>query len=240
MTEAARPPPPLWRQIAHTLAAEIGPGGLAPGTRLPTEAALATRFGVNRHTVRRAMEVLVRNGMVRVEQGRGAFVAEDRLDYAVLQRTRFSEWIRRQNKEPTGQVLHVRSLECSPVVAAGLGVEKGSRVALLERLGLADGVPVSMTSHYFPEGRLPGILDALRSHPSITAALEAVGVDDYVRQTTRVAARMPSAAEAGLLRVSRTQPLLVCENTNVDPKGMIVEFGLARYPSTRVQVVFEP
>ena len=239
MTEA-RPPPPLWRRIAHTLAAEIGPGGMAPGARLPTEAQLATRFDVNRHTVRRAMEVLARQGLVRVEQGRGAFVAEDRLDYAVVQRTRFSEWIRRQNKEPTGQVLQVRALEGSGMIAAGLGVEKGSNVALLERLGLADGVPVSLTSHYFPLGRLPGILDALRSNPTVTAALEAVGVDDYVRQTTRVAARMPNPAEAGLLRVARTRPLLVCENTNVDTKGMVVEFGVARYPSTRVQVVFEP
>ncbi|HYZ64558.1 MAG TPA: phosphonate metabolism transcriptional regulator PhnF [Acetobacteraceae bacterium] len=239
MTEL-RAGPPLWRRIAQTLTAEIGAEGLPPGAKLPTEAQLASRFDVNRHTVRRAIEALVRSGLVRVEQGRGSFVAEDVLDYEVSARTRFSEWIRRQNKEPSGQVLHVRELTCKGPIAAGLGVQVGSKVALFERLGMADGVPVSLASHYFSVARLPGILEALQSTATITAALARVGVDDYLRQATRVSSRMPTASEAGLLRVSRARPLLVCENTNVDRAGTIVEFGIARYPSTRVQVVFEP
>ena len=43
-----------WRQIADTLRADIAGGTLGPGDQLPTEARLAARFGVNRHTVRRA------------------------------------------------------------------------------------------------------------------------------------------------------------------------------------------
>ena len=86
----------------------------------------------------------------------------------------------------------------------------------------------------------PGIRDALQRHPTITEALRAVGVVNYVRRTTRVGARMPTATEGTLLRVSRSRPLLVCENVNVDDAGAVVEFGIARYPSTRVQVVFEP
>ena len=231
---------PLWRRIAQALAAEMGPGRLQPGARLPTEAQLATRFGVNRHTVRRAVEHLVRAGLVRVEQGRGSFVADDMIEYPVVPRTRFNEWIRRQNREPTGQVLHVRAQAATRQVAAGLGIERGATVALLERLGLADGVPVSLGSHFFDPARLPGILEALQGTATITAALLQVGVADYVRQSTRVTARMPTSVEANLLQVGRTRPLLQCENTNVDAQGRVVEFGLTRYPSTRVQVVFEP
>ena len=207
---------------------------------MPTEAQLAARFDVNRHTVRRAIEMLVRTGLVRVEQGRGAFVADDVIDYPVTGRTRFNEWIRKQNREPRGHVLHVKQVACSQVVAAGLRVDRGSCVAVLERLGLADSVPVSLGSHYFSMARLPGILEALRAEPTVTAALATVGVADYLRQSTRVSARMPNSAEASLLQVSRTRPILVCENTNVDLSGRVVEFGIARYPSTRVQVVFEP
>ncbi len=239
MTET-RPKLPLWRRIAQTLTAEIGVQGMQPGARLPTEAQLAARFDVNRHTVRRAVETLVRSGLVRVEQGRGAFVAEDVLDYEVSARTRFSEWVRRQNKVPEGQVLHVRELPGSRLVAAGLGVEPGSGVVVLGRLGRADGVPVTLSDHYFSPHRLPGIAAALRTAPTITEALAAVGVRDYLRQSTRVASRMPTAAEADLLQVSRARPLLVCENVNVDRAGAVIEFGVARYPSTRVQVVFEP
>ena len=231
---------PIWRRIAQEVSAGIGPRGMTPGTRLPTEAALATRFGVNRHTVRRAMEHLVRSGLVRVEQGRGAFVADDVLDYQVSSRVRFSEWIRRQNREPGGQVLFVREQAAKEVVAQGLGIARGDRVVVLERLGLADGVPVSLGSHHFPPARLPGIEAALRSTASITAALAQAGVADYVRQSTRVSARLPNSVEASLLQVGRTRPLLVCDNVNVDGAGTVVEFGIARYPSTRVQVVFEP
>ncbi len=234
------PAVPLWRQIAKTLSAEIGPSGLKPGARLPTEAKLAVRFQVNRHTIRRAMEALVRGGLVRVEQGRGAFVADDVIDYPVVTRTRFAEWIRRQNREPSGQVLHVREQAAGAVVAAGLGVARGSPVAVMERLGFADGVPISLGSHHFAPERLPGILAALQGAASITAALLAVGVSDYMRQSTRVSARLPTSVEASLLQVGRTRPILVCENVNVDAAGAIVEFGLTRYPSTRVQVVFEP
>lgn len=231
---------PLWRTIAVTLAREIEADRLVPGARLPTEAELSTRFGVNRHTVRRAIDTLVRSGQVRVEQGKGAFVADDLLDYEISTRTRFSERIRRQNRVPDGHVLRLRQLEANAAVAAALEVPEGSPVVLLERVGLADGVPISLADHYFPVERLPGIADALRATNSITDALRAVGVDDYVRRSTRVTARMPTAAEADRLEVPRVRPLLVCENLNVDHDGRPTEFTLTRHPSSRVQLVFEP
>ncbi len=236
----ARPAPPLWQQIARSLSSEIGPAGLQPGARLPTEAQLAARFAVNRHTVRRAIEQMARGGLVRVERGRGCFVADDLIDYPVRPRTRFNEWITRQNREPSGQVLFVREQPAGPQVAAGLGIAPGDPVALMERLGFADAVPISLASHFFDLTRLPGILGALRATPTVTAALRAAGVADYVRRSTRVTARAPTPVEAALLRVPRARPLLVCENTNVDAQGRVVEFGLTRHPSARVQVVFEP
>jgi len=230
----------LWRQIADRLQRDIGAGVYAPGGRLPTEAEMSQQFRVNRHTVRRALDELSRGGLVRVEQGRGSFVAEDVLEYAVEARTRFSEWIRRHNMEPSGRLLQLEETAADARVAAGLGIRAGARVVLLERLGLADDRPVSLAQHHFPSARLRGILDALRSAPTITEALKAVGVSDYLRQTTRVSARLPSAEEAELLRMPRNRPLLVTENVNVDGGGMVVEFGVSRYPTPRVQIVFEP
>ena len=137
----------LWRQIARAIEDEIASGTLAPGARLPTEAQLAARFAVNRHTVRRALEELSRGGLVRVEQGRGSFVAEDVLDYAVASRTRFSEWIRKHNKEPSGQVLALREIAADTTISAGLGLRPGAKAVMLERLGFADGRPVSLANH---------------------------------------------------------------------------------------------
>jgi GntR family phosphonate transport system transcriptional regulator len=230
----------LWRQIASQLQQAIGAGIHPPGARLPTEAQLSQDFRVNRHTVRRALEELSRAGLVRVEQGRGSFVAEDVIEYAVEARTRFSEWIRKHNKEPSGRVLQLKETAATAQVAVGLGIRPGSRVVVLERLGLADNRPVSLTSHYFPSVRFRGLLDALRGSSSITDALRSVGVSDYLRQTSRVSARLPSAEEAEMLRTPRNRPVLVCENINVDRTGAVIEFGIGRYPTPRVQIVFEP
>jgi GntR family phosphonate transport system transcriptional regulator len=230
----------LWRQIARTLEREIAAGGHKPGARLPTEAQLAARFAVNRHTVRRALEDLSRRGLIRVEQGRGSFVAEETFDYEVGPRTRFSEWVRRHNKEPGGRVLDLREIAADAQVATGLGLRPGARVARLERLGLADGVPVSLGSHHFPLSRLPGILAALRETATVTEALARCGIADYLRQSSRVTARLPLPREAELLRQPRTRPLLVAENINVDRTGAVVEFGISRFPTPRVQLVFEP
>jgi GntR family transcriptional regulator, phosphonate transport system regulatory protein len=230
----------LWRQIVGRLQSDIASGGLKPGMRLPTEAALSVQFGVNRHTVRRALEELSRDGLVRVEQGRGSFVAEDVLDYTVEARTRFSEWIRRHNMEPSGRVLQLKETAADSHIAGGLGIRAGGRVVLLERLGFADDRPVGLSQHYFPSARLRGVLEALRTAPTITEALKLVGVSDYLRQVTRVTARLPNAEEAELLRMPRNRPLLVTENINVDRAGTVVEFGVSRYPTPRVQIVFEP
>ncbi len=230
----------LWRQIATALEREIAEGALAPGARLPTEAQLSTQYGVNRHTVRRAIEELSRAGLVRVEQGRGSFVAEDVLDYTVGPRVRFSEWIRRHNKEPSGRKLDLREVAADSHTAAALGLRPGARVVRLERLGMADGRPVGLSTHCFPAARLPGLLEALADEASITEALARVGVADYRRQVTRVTARLPHANEADLLRMPRNRPVLVAENVNVDGAGTVIEFGISRYPTPRVQIVFEP
>ena len=230
----------LWRMITRAIETEIAEGGLPPGARLPTEAQLAARFQVNRHTVRRALEELQRSGLVRVEQGRGSFVAEDSLDYEIAPRTRFSEWIRRHNKEPSGEVLALREIPADSTIAAALGVRTGAKVVMLERLGMADGRPVALSAHYFPAARFPGLLARLGQGGTISEALADCGLPDYRRHSTRVTARLPQPQEATLLRSPRNRPLLVTESINVDVAGAVTEYGVSRYPTPRVQLVFEP
>ncbi|MBD0276139.1 MAG: phosphonate metabolism transcriptional regulator PhnF [Acetobacteraceae bacterium] len=245
-TGTAEPPPlargggvALWRQIFSEIEREIARGRHPPGARLPTEQTLTARFGVNRHTVRRAMEELEASGLVRVEQGRGSFVAEDVLDYRLGTRTRFTEVIRRQNREPSGRMLRIAEVPADAAVAAALGLQRGWPVVKAERLGLADGRPVVVGAHFFPAARFPRIAADLAADPSITKALAAGGVPDYRRRTTRVTARMPTPEEAALLQQSRTRPVLAAETVNTDPEGEPVEAGWSCYAAGRVQIVVE-
>jgi GntR family phosphonate transport system transcriptional regulator len=230
----------LWRQIAARIEGEIAEGATSrPGSRLPTEAALAARFAVNRHTVRRAMEELAARGLIRVEQGRGSFVAEDVLDYRLGPRTRFSESVRRQNREPEGRMVRILEVAADAQVASSLGLRRGRPVILGERLGLADGRPIVIGAHYFPAHRFPDIAALLAEGASVTEALARCGVPDYRRAITRITARMPTPEEAALLQQSRARPVLVTESVNVDASGTPVEFGVARYAAARTQLVVE-
>lgn len=230
----------LWRQIEQAMERDITAGVITPGAQLPTEAQLAARFGVNRHTVRRAMEELSRRGLVRVEQGRGSFVTEDVIDYTIGPRTRFSEVIRRQNREPAGIVLRVEEAAADRAAADALGVRRGSKLVMVERLSSADGRPVCVGAHHVPAARFAEMPRLIQQGNGISQALAAMGVTDYARKVTRVTARMPTPEEAELLRQPRSRPVLVSESINVDAAGTPVEWGVTRYATARVQIVFEP
>lgn len=229
----------LWRQIGAAMESAIRAGQHAPGDRLPTEVELAARFRVNRHTIRRAMEELETRGIVRVEQGRGSFVAEDVLDYPLGPRTRFSEIIRAQNREPAGRLLRLAEIPAEARIAELLEIRKGRPVILAERIAMADGRPVALGAHHFPASRFARIAGLLREDPSITQALAACGVPDYQRRVTRITARMPTAEEAEALQQSRSRPLMVSEAVNVDPEGRPVDATLTRYAAGRTQLVVE-
>lgn len=229
----------LWRQIAQRLERDIARGVHAPGGRLPTEAELAGQYNVNRHTVRRAMEELEGRGLVRIEQGRGSFVAEDVVDYSLGPRTRFSEIIRRQNREPGGRILRVSEMAAETGLAEQLGIRRGRPVIVVERLSLADGRPLVLGTHHFPATRFGRLPDLLRADPSITAALTACGVPDYRRRVTRITARLPTPEEAELLQQSRNRPVLVTEAVNIDPAGEVVDVSTGRYAAGRAQLVVE-
>ncbi|MBV9388285.1 MAG: winged helix-turn-helix transcriptional regulator [Chroococcidiopsidaceae cyanobacterium CP_BM_ER_R8_30] len=73
----------LYDQIASQLMAQILAGAYKPGDHLPSENELATQHGVHRLTARQAVTALVEKGLVYRLQGRGAFVKEPKLDYAI-------------------------------------------------------------------------------------------------------------------------------------------------------------
>ena len=229
----------LWRQIGQTIEQEIARGAYGAGERLAPELDLASRFGVNRHTIRRAVADLAARGIVRVEQGRGTFVQEHVIDYALGRRTQFSENIIRSQGAPGGRLVRAMTLPATETVAAALELQPSATVVLIERIGEADGHPVNIGSHFFPAALVPGLIDAYHATSSITQALAACGIADYTRRVTRVTARLPTMDDARLLRQPASRPILQTEAINVDLQGHPIEYGVGRFASDRVQLVIE-
>ena len=98
---------PIWQAIADALRSDLAEGKYAPGDKLPTEAGLAERFGVNRHTVRHGISALVEEGLIRTRRGSGAFVAATPTDYPIGQRVRFHENLIAAGRRPDKRVLQI-------------------------------------------------------------------------------------------------------------------------------------
>src|SRR5215472_762312 len=92
-----------WQRIEQELAEDIAKGHFAGTMQLPTEAELMRRFGVGRHSVRRALSELESRGLVDVRHGKGTFLRTERLDYRLSERTRFSQNLLGQGREPFAQ-----------------------------------------------------------------------------------------------------------------------------------------
>lgn len=225
-----------WRQIAENLAGEISADGF-PGGRLPTEPELAARFGVNRHTVRRAIGALAEQGLVRVEQGRGTFIADHLLDYVLGRRTRFSANLQSQGREPGHRLLSVAVIAADAATARDLDLRRGGRVVQIETVSDADGVTLSYGIHSFPARRFVGLPAAFAETNSITAALARCGVADYTRKLTRLLARLPTEREARHLGQPVARPVLQSEAVNVDGAGVAIQRSLTVFAGDRVQMV---
>jgi len=228
-----------WQAIAARLRDDILAGRVAPGERLPNETALAGRFGVNRHTLRQAVQALVREGHLNVRQGCGTFVRELVLDYALQRRTRLTENLARSG-ETAGRELLAHAVAPAGEWAGALKVAARSKVVVLETRSSVRGRRVGLSTAAFPCPRLAGIAAPVARHGSITKALAELGVADYTRSRSVVSTRLPTQSEADALARPMSQPVLVVQYVNVDRAGTPVEAGTTLFAADAVQLVVEP
>lgn len=227
----------LWNQISGILASEILKGRPRQGEQLPSAQALAARFDVNRHTVRRAIAALEERNLVRTEQGRGTFVQEQTMDYVISRRTRFTQNMRNLNVEADMEFLEEAREIAPPKVAQALGLGRHEYVYRIETLDRADGHIVDYSIAYFPATRFPEFPAAYRRLRSVTRTLAEFGVVDYERKHTRVSARLPDANTARLMKQPANRPVLYVQSINTDTRGVPVQYGITHFSGDWVQLV---
>lgn len=227
----------LWKEIEAKLKHEISAGLYRPGDKLPTEAALSSRFGVNRHTVRRALAALQDGGLTHARRGSGVFVAAEPTEYKLSRRTRFSQNVAALGRAPEKQVLHLETRFAEREEAEILQLSPDARVHVFEGVGLSGGHPLTFFRSVFPAERLPNMCRSLAADSSITRALAADGVDDYVRISTRISAENANAVQARHLRCREGAALIHAISLNSSLGGDPVEYGLTWFSGDHVQLV---
>lgn len=231
---------PLWQSIATTLSDEIAAGHYGLGDRLPTEAVLSARFGVNRHTLRRALRDLAERGLVHSRRGSGVYVAAKPTDYPLGRRVRFHRNLRAAGRLPGKEILATETRAASADEARALDLPEGDGVHVYDGLSLADGQPIAVFRSVFPAARFPGLPAALRDERSVTAALARFGVADYTRASTRLNAVTATPTQALHLRIGDGAPVLRTTGINVDSTGRPVEYGTTWFAGDRVTITLDP
>jgi len=223
-------------QIEEQLAGQIASGELHTGERLPPERDLARDLNVSRMTVRQALSSLAARGLVERGAGRGTFVAPRKVDHDLTRVAGFSEQLARQGLEPGAKIIDVSETPADWRVSAALEIAPKAPVVRIQRVRLADGVPMALEDSWFPAERFPGFADH-DLHGSLYALMRDVYGVAPVRAIERLEPVLARAHEARALDVPARAPLMLVERTAYGGDGTPVEFAHDRYRGDRARFV---
>nr|WP_321524958.1 phosphonate metabolism transcriptional regulator PhnF [uncultured Cohaesibacter sp.] len=209
-----------WKSVHAVLTEEIENGLLQPGDRIPTEPELALRFGTGRHTIRRAVAELAKQGKLSVEQGRGTFVqSKPMIAYALGKRTRLRQNLQDQAMHVGGELLSADCIPASEQVARELQLEPGAPVLVARRVTYADGLPIGVGSAYRCARQFPDFTERRNELGSTTKTYQSYGIEDYVRARSTVHSRLARGDEAKILQQHPQMPVMVVRALDTQLNG---------------------
>lgn len=215
---------PYYQQLYDLLYRNIAGGHWRPGDMLPSETELIDRYQVSRITVRQALAMLVKDGLIYRRRGLGTFVAVPKIEQGLNRIISFSEDMRWRGFQAGTVVLSSGLVAASEDLAKRLEIDTGEKIARLERLRLADGEPMSLEVSHLIDRMCPGVLerDFARTPLRDTLAREYDLILSNAKQQIR--AIVASEQLADKLSVSSSAPLFYIERTSYSQYNRPVEF----------------
>jgi len=230
---------PIYRQIRDVLINEVQ-AFYNPGDSLPSENELARRFGVNRHTLRRAIDELVTEGFVERLHGRGVFVLEPAINYLIGSTTRFTENLHSQGKTTISRVLRKQCVPAKGGVASRLQIQEGESVIFIETLREVDEKPFCIISHFLLVQPCEAVIENYNGG-SLHDFLKKNCTIELKRCESLISSVLPEANDASLLNMSKHAPILRVKSVNLDIKSSKpIEYAVTRFRGDITQLSFQP
>jgi GntR family transcriptional regulator len=210
----------------------------AIGAAIPPERQLAEELGVSRMTLRRAVEDLEREGLLRRRQGSGTFVTKPKISQP-LTMTSFTTDMRRRGYRPGARTLSLEVLPAGALVGRRLEVSPRARIVRVRRLRLADDESMAIETLHIPAEVVPGLVAPDLEQRGFYELLESrYGVrPDHALQTIEPTVTSPE--ESQLLGVPDLSPAFLFERTTRDADGRVIEFVRSIYRGDRYKLVTE-
>ncbi len=205
---------PLYARVEDVLASEIVDGTLPPGSRLPAEQSLIERFAVSRTTVRQAIQNLIRRGLVEIRRGTGTFVAQRKISQELTELTGFVEDMQALGRHASARLLDQQIVPANESVARQLALAVGTLVVRIQRVRLADNIPLSFDETYLPREIGEKIVENDLEAEPIFSLLEQKYNTPLVEAEYRLEAVCADSAVARALGISVGSPLFLIERTS--------------------------
>lgn len=231
---------PYYQQLYELLRRAIRRREYKPGDRLPTEQELMAQYSASRATVRQALDLLVKEGLVYRQRARGTFVASPTIEQSLVRIVSFSEDMRQRGLKAATRVLEAKLVKANDELAEKLQVAPGEELACLLRLRLADQEPMSVEESFLVHRYCLGVL---RKHNYARYPLREALERDYnirlvhAKQVIRAIAAPASLAR--VLEVPRGAPLLALERVSFSQENVPVEFLRLFYRADRYSLYNE-
>jgi len=222
-------PIPLYLQLKEILLGKIENCELKPHDRLPSERDLAKEFGISRMTVRQALNELAHEGRIYARVGKGTYVAEPKIDQNLQVLTSFTEDMHNRGLVPSAKLLEAGLIPASPKLATILHIQPGTEVVKLERLRLANDIPMALETAYLPHHLCPNILQYDLAARSLYEILRRQYKLRLAKAKQTIEAALANEREAELLNLSIPSPILLMERTTFLEEGQVIEYVKSAY-----------
>jgi GntR family transcriptional regulator len=228
---------PLHAQVEEALERSISTGVFSPGSRLPAEDHLVERYAVSRTTIRTAIQSLVARGLVEIRRGKGTFVTQPTITQELTELTGFVEDMQALGREASARVLDRRLVAASETVARQLSLQRGAAVARIQRVRLADGIPLSFDETYLPRELGEKIMaDDLETQPIFTL-LEQKYATPLLEAEYRLAAVASHGTVARALGMEAGSPIFLIERTTFSGNRRPVDYERLYYRGDHIRFV---
>jgi GntR family transcriptional regulator len=191
--------------------------------QLPSENELAAHHGITRATVRRALDVLEREGWLYREKGKGSFAAVRRVEHELTKLVSTTHDMRQRGWPLTTRVVSLEQLPASPKLAVTLEVPEEAPCYELCRLRLVDGEPLSLQTSYLPQA----LCTALETHDLANSLYKLLESHYGLRLWSGkeiLRARCATSREEELLGTSTCTAVMYMERVTYDVNGQAVEY----------------
>jgi DNA-binding GntR family transcriptional regulator len=225
---------PAYLQLVNILRRQIAAGAFRPGSQLPSEAQLKSKYGVSPMTVRRAINVLIDQGVVSTSQGKGTFVRPLDLRTFTFQLEELQHLF--QNKDRTTiKLLQVRLNSADEQTAAKLSIPPGERVIFISRLIFKDDEPVILHREYLVYDPTRPIVESEMEVTTLQGLLMGNGQSDFKKGTFTIHAAILDDGESRLLMVPVASPAFRLEHVFFDFDDREVSWGQFLCPGDHLQ-----